>query len=73
MKRVLASLLTVAAVVPAFWFTINPDGERFCPTSGGSLVPYTVDRMNDEGETVTLSFDGAAQRLWCDNIAANPR
>lgn len=73
MKKVYASMLALASLSFAFWFNINPQGAMFCPKdASGNLVPYTVDRLNDKGETVTLSFGGLSQSQWCSHIAENP-
>lgn len=68
-KKVLAA----AAVVPMFWFTINADGAKFCPTSSdGTLVEYSVLRPNDLGEMQTLTFGGLSQSVWCSAVAETP-
>lgn len=68
--KLFASTLSIGAMAFVFWFNVNPQGATFCPTaSDGTLKPYTVVRTNNEGELVTLSFEGASQKLWCDAVA----
>jgi hypothetical protein len=68
-----AKIMAAAAVVPLFWFTVNADGARFCPTNtAGDLVAYSVQRPDQFDVLQTLTFDGAAQSLWCSNVAEVP-
>jgi hypothetical protein len=68
-----AKIMAAAAVSTVFWFNINPQGAVFCPRStDGTLVPYSVQRPDQFDVLQTLTFDGAAQALWCSNVAEVP-
>lgn len=57
MKRIIASALASAAVLPLLWFNIIPWANDYCPRdSKGNLQAYSVQRTNGFGEIVTLVF-----------------
>jgi len=71
--KLYASLVSLAAIVPMFWYNIIPWAAQYCPVdNSGKVVAYTVLRPNGFGEIVTLVFDGDFQSDLCTNVANNP-
>ena len=74
MKKLTASLVSLAAIVPLFWYNVIPWAPQYCPTdAAGNVVDYTVQRPNGFGETVTLVFGGMAQKDLCTHIERFPQ
>lgn len=73
MKKHLASLVSLAAIVPMFWYNVIPWAAQYCPKdSAGKIVDYTVQRPNGFGEIVTLVFGGSEQDSLCTHVENFP-
>jgi hypothetical protein len=72
MKRIIASIISLGALVPLFWFDVVPHGKQFCPRdSQGNLKPYIVDTVNGQGNPVQLKF--MVQDSFCSVADSFPR
>lgn len=74
MKRIFSSLISLAAVLPAFWFNVVPNAADYCvgtPETG--YAAYSVQRPDREGVLQTLTFNTSAQTQLCNHVAANAR
>lgn len=78
----ISSIITAAGASAHPWTrVVQNEGELCSPVinegtgevEAGAYIPYMVDRKNSQGETVTLSFDSAAQRQLCKLVNAFPR
>lgn len=72
MKKHLASILALGAIVPMFWYNIIPWAAEYCPKDNGKLIDYTVERQNGFGEIVTLVFGGDSQADLCTHVEKFP-
>lgn len=66
--KTLSSLLTLAALVPAIWFHVTPDGDKFCV--GDS---YSVVRTDNQGKPQTLTFNSVERTEFCKLVKLFPR